>query len=87
MSDNERDLHRNSVNRFIALANEMKDDGIDINLVSASLMTASCVYASYVAGGNDGGLTESGVDKVADVYRKELARIQELKKTAAGVAD
>lgn len=87
MADNERDLHRNSVNRFIALANEIKDEGVDINLVSASLMTASGVYASYVAGGNEGGLTESGIEKIAKVYREELARIQEIKKKAAGVAE
>ncbi|MAT91610.1 MAG: DUF3144 domain-containing protein [Halioglobus sp.] len=84
MASNDKDTHRQSVNRFIALANEMKDEGIDVNIVSASLMTASALYTSYVVGGNDGGLTESGVDKVTEVYRKELARIQAVKKEAAG---
>ena len=80
MARNDMDTHRKCVNRLIALANEMKDEGIDINVVSASLMTASGLYASYVAGGNEGGLTESGVEKVSGAYRKELARIQDVKR-------
>ena len=80
MARNDMDTHRQCVNRFIALANEMKDDGVDIHVVSASLMTASGLYASYVAGGNQGGLTDSGVQKVAAAYKKELARIQEIKR-------
>ncbi len=47
-------------------------------------MTASGLYASYVAGGNDGGLTDSGVEKVAGVYRRELERIQQIKKESNG---
>ena len=43
-------------------------------------MSASAVYASYSVAGNKGGLTESGVDKVAEAYRQNLARIQELKR-------
>ena len=84
MAKNEAEAHHDAVNRFIALANEMKDEGINISVVSGSLMTASGLYASYVAGGNEGGLTESGVDKVAAVYKRELERIQKMKKEAAG---
>tara|TARA_R110000823_G_scaffold210224_13_gene340569 strand:+ start:27884 stop:28141 length:258 start_codon:yes stop_codon:yes gene_type:complete len=83
MSDKESALHHDCVNRFIALANAMKDEEIDINVVNAGLMTAAGLYASYVVGGNDGGLTESGVDKVSEVFRNELRRIQEIKKDAA----
>ena len=84
MANNDTENHRECVNRFIELANAMKDDGVDINIVSGSLMTASGLYASYVAGGNDGGLTDSGVEKVAGVYKRELERIQLIKKESVG---
>ena len=84
MANNDTENHRECVNRFIELANTMKDEGIAINIVSGSLMTASGLYASYVAGGNDGGLTESGVEKVVGVYQRELERIQLIKKEASG---
>lgn len=86
MAKTDAEVHLESVNRFIALANEMKDQGININLVSGALMTASGLYASYVAGGNEGGLTESGVEKVSSVYKRELERIQQIKRTASGQA-
>lgn len=84
MANNDTENHRECVNRFIELANAMKDEGVDINIVSGSLMTASGLYASYVAGGNDGGLTDSGVEKVAGVYKRELERIQQIKKESSG---
>ena len=84
MAKSKEELHKECVDRFIDLANTMKDENIDINIISGGLMTASCIYGSYVVGGNDGGLTESGVEKVAGVYKRELARIQELKKQVAG---
>ena len=83
MANNDTENHRECVNRFIELANAMKDEGVDINIVSGSLMTASGLYASYVAGGNDGGLTDSGVEKVAGVYKRELERIQLIKKESS----
>lgn len=80
MAKSDSDLHHECVNRFIALANTMGEEGIATNIVSGSMMTASGVFATYSVGGNDGGLTESGVEKVAAAYKKELARIQEIKK-------
>lgn len=80
MAKTDAEVHLDSVNRFIEMANAMKDEGININVVSGALMTASGLYASYVAGGNDGGLTESGVQKVSEVYKRELERIQKIKK-------
>ena len=79
MAEN-REIHTECVNRFIELANSMKDEGMAINLISGSLMTASGLYASYVVGGNDGGLSESGIEKVTAVYKRELERIEQLKK-------
>ena len=80
MADTSQEQHRNSVERFIDLANTIKDEGVPIDVVSAGLMTASGVYATFIVGGNDGGLTASGVDKVAAKYKQELEHIQEVKK-------
>lgn len=85
MAKTDAEVHLESVNRFIEMANAMKDEGVNINVVSGALMTASGLYASYVAGGNDGGLTDSGVQKVSEVYKRELERIQKIKKDGAQV--
>lgn len=87
MAKTDAEVHLDSVNRFIEMANAMKDEGININVVSGALMTASGLYASYVAGGNDGGLTESGVQKVSEVYKRELERIQKIKKDGGTSAE
>lgn len=72
--------HDACMQRFIDLANEMKNEGVPVNVVSWALMTASGIYATYSVVGNTGGLTESGVDKVADAYRQNLNNIQQLKR-------
>lgn len=77
---NDQEHHQQCTNKFIKLANEFRKEGIDPNLVSGALMTASGVYATYVAAGNDGALESSGVDKVVDVYRRTLEHHQEVKK-------
>ncbi len=79
MNDNES--HQYCTNKFIGLANELRKEGIDPSLVSGALMTASGVYATYVAAGNNGALEPSGVDKVIEVYRRTLEHHQEVKKT------
>ena len=78
-------IHTGCVNRFIDLANTMKDEGIDIQVVSHALMSASGLYTTYTLGGNEGGLTDSGIEKVSDVYKHELERIQKNKKENSGV--
>ena len=77
---NDREQHDNATHRFIALANEMKDEELDINLVSAALMAASGIYATYTAAGNTGALEASGVDKVVAAYRRNLEHIQNRKR-------
>jgi len=67
-------------NKFIELANQLKDEKISPTLVSGALMTASGVYATYVAAGNRGALEATGVDKVVAVYRRTLERYQQSKK-------
>ncbi len=72
--------HMYCTNKFIELANDLKKEGIDIVMVSGSLMTASSIYATYVAAGNNGALESSGVDKVVEVYRRTLEHHQVIKK-------
>ena len=72
-------LHEN-MNRFIGLANEIKDSGVPIHVVSTAMMRAFCVYATYSVAGNTGGLTESGVEKMAEVFKQELADVQTARK-------
>ena len=78
MSDKES--HNQCTHKFIELANELKDLGHDSQLVSAALMAASGIYATYITAGNTGGLQPSGVDKVVMMYRRNLEHIQERKK-------
>jgi hypothetical protein len=78
MSDGEK--HNHCTNKFIELANELKDSGYEPTLVSAALMASSGIYATYVAAGNVGGLEPSGIDKVVMMYRRNLEHIQERKK-------
>lgn len=76
----EEQQHQDCTNRFIELANEMKNEGVDISLVSGSMMTASGIYATFVAAGNNGTLEASGVKKVVDMYRHMLEKFQRIKK-------
>lgn len=78
MDDQEK--HRYCTNKFIELANQLKDEKIDPALVSGALMTASGVYATFVAAGNTGALEPSGVDKVVAIYRRTLEHHQQVKK-------
>ena len=77
---NDRKNHDMATHRFIDLANEMQNEGLDINLVSAALMASSGIYATYVAAGNNGALQQSGIDKVVEMYRNNLEHIQRRKK-------
>ena len=77
---NDMDKHNHATHEFIELANKMKDDGFDVALVSAALMAASGIYATYSVAGNAGALEPTGVDKVVAMYRKNLEFIQTRKK-------
>ena len=80
MEKSDGDLHREALNRFIDLANAMTEEGVEGRIVSAGMMSASAVYATFLAAGNQGGLTESGIDKVVEAYRSQLLQVQEMKK-------
>lgn len=75
------DAHNQAMSEFIQMANSMVNDkGFDMKLVSAALMAASGVYATFTAAGNQGFLAPGGVDRVADMYKKNLTYIQQRKK-------
>ena len=66
--------------RFIDLANQMREEGVPVELVNAGLMFASCTYATYFSAGNEGYLEQSGVEKVMEDYRRKLESLQKVKK-------
>lgn len=86
MSEGDSENHLNCMERFIELANAMKNDGVPTRVVSAALMTASGVYATYSVVGNEGGLNPSGVEKVAEAYKQNLENIQRARREQAEAA-
>lgn len=75
------EAHNRATAAFIDLANKLsKEDGQDSKIVSAALMAASGIYATFIAAGNEGYLGPGGVDKVARLYKNNLGYIQERKK-------
>jgi hypothetical protein len=84
LKDNTRGLHESCTQRFIELANEMQQERIGQELISAALMTASGIYTTYTIAGNTGGLNPSGVDKVVQTYRSNLEHIQARKREEFG---
>ena len=87
MAKTDAEYHQECMNRLIDLANAMKDEGIATNVVSSALMMASGVYATYVAGGNEGGLTPSGIDRATAAYKQHLEQVQEAKKAQVAQAE
>jgi hypothetical protein len=83
MAEDRHEQHQACMERFIELANTMRKEGIGVDVVSWSLMSASALHAIYSVAGNDGGLTESGIEKIADAYKQNLTKIQELKQRQA----
>jgi arabinogalactan endo-1,4-beta-galactosidase len=84
MSASEKEIHNNCLNRFIDLANTMKNEGIKVDLVSRGMMTAAALYATFAIAGNEGGLTESGVEKMSELFKQDLQQVQASKKARQG---
>ncbi len=84
LPEEQREIHAKFTSEFVELANKLKDDGGDIQVISAALMSASGIYATYTTSGNEGFLHESGIEKVTQVYKNNLTFIQNLKKSQAG---
>jgi hypothetical protein len=78
MSDQDQQME--VTNRFISLANELKDSGIPIHAISWSMLTAGAVYSTFSVAGNTGGLNPSGVDKVVDSFRDCMNQVQDARK-------
>ena len=76
----ESDQHKYCTNKFIELANQLRHEEIDSTLVSGALMTASAIYATFVAAGNEGALEPSGVDKIVNLYKRTLEHHQDIKR-------
>ncbi|MEX2498314.1 MAG: DUF3144 domain-containing protein [Wenzhouxiangellaceae bacterium] len=72
--------HNRATTAFIDLANKLaKEEDQDVKIVSAALMAASGIYATFITAGNNGYLAPSGVDKIADMYKNNLGYVQERK--------
>ena len=80
MSDSQSEQHHHCMNRFIQLANSLKDEGVPVAVVNWVMMTASAHYATYSVAGNMGGLNDSGIEKITDAYRQNLRQVQDVKK-------
>ncbi len=80
MEVSDSQYHQKCMQRFVDLANSMKNEGVPTRVISAALMTASGVYTTYTVAGNAGGLNDSGIDKVTEAYRQNLQNIQQAKR-------
>ena len=78
MSDQDQQME--ATNRFITLANELKDSGVPVHVISWSMLTAAAVYSTFSVAGNTGGLNPSGVDKVVDSFRDCMNQVQDARK-------
>ncbi|MCB1701931.1 MAG: DUF3144 domain-containing protein [Pseudomonadales bacterium] len=82
MSKSEEQVHSECMQRFVDLANAMKDEGIPPRVASAGMMTACAVYSTYVFAGNDGRLAPTGSAKLAEAFRQQLDHVQKIKASA-----
>jgi hypothetical protein len=80
MAKPDSEVHQECMERFVELGNTMKDEGININVVSAGLMTAAAVYGTFSAAGNDGRLSEKGIGQMTASFQQQLEQVQEAKK-------
>ncbi len=80
MSTDLNKQHDLAVNQIISAANQLKDNGTDIRLISAAMTTAAGIYATYAEAGNQGFLQADGINKICDRFRQQLEFIQERKK-------
>jgi len=73
------DTQQDAIQAFIDLANEMKNEGTSIALISTALMRACAVYSTYAVTGNQGALRDSGIEKLQKVFGEQLAVVQKAK--------
>ena len=82
MNNTKAEQHLDALNRLIVLANEIKDEGVDVKIVGAAMLSATSIYTTYAQAGNDGFLQPSGVEKVIDEFRSHLQLVQAKKRDA-----
>lgn len=70
---------QDAIQAFIDLANEMKNEGASIELISTALMRACAVYSTYAVAGNQGALHQTGVEKLEKLFGQQLAVVQQAK--------
>ncbi len=80
VESNPNETQNECTRKFIDLANELKDEGVPVNVVAWSLMTACSMYSIYSVVGNDGGLNPSGIDKLTDAFKDNLTKVQALRR-------
>lgn len=79
MAKTDDQIHHDCMQRFIDLANSMKEEGVAPRVVSAGMMTACAIYATYVFAGNDGRLAPTGTAKLAKAFQQQLDQVQKSK--------
>jgi hypothetical protein len=79
----EIEQHRKAINDFINFANKMKDEGVSVKVVSSAFMTANAIYASYSVAGNEGALTDSGVEKMTKAFADKLVQVRQAREVEA----
>lgn len=70
---------QDAIQAFIDLANDMKNEGASVELISTALMRACAVYSTYAVAGNQGALRDSGIEKLQQVFGQQLAVVQKAK--------
>ena len=80
MAKTDQQQYMDTMQRFLDLANSIKTEGVEPRLVSAGLMTASAMYATYAIAGNDGRLTPEGTAKLTEAYKQQVDQVQLAKK-------
>jgi len=73
------ETQQDAIQAFIDLANDMKNEGTSIALISTALMRACAVYSTYAVTGNQGALHDSGIEKLQKVFGEQLAVVQKAK--------
>jgi len=73
------DTQQDAIQAFIDLANDMKNEGTSIALISTALMRACAVYSTYAVTGNQGALRDSGIEKLQKLFGEQLAVVQKAK--------
>jgi hypothetical protein len=83
MAEDQSELLQQLTARFIDLSNDLKGEGVAVEVVSAAMMSASCFYATYAIAGDAGVLSDEGVQQVTKAYGGTLLQVQQYKRGEA----